>query len=304
MKKTRFRGHETFYFRDGWISKALFELDTNPDTELFKSNHTMIESISKLGIGSNMVNSIKYWLITCGLIAQNRKEKKYELTKLGKLIVNNDLYLEDMFSLWLLHIELINNIENATTWNLFFNVFKAEVFSKEEVFKSLYNYLERNDVKVSEKALYSDLSVLLSMYSKDDNKEDPEDNISCPLSQLALIKNKGNNYERINPSLNKIHEYIVLYAILRLIENNNGKEISINDHISISKLEDGYMSLINIFGISRVVISEYLDRLASQGWIRIEKTAGLNMVYIEKKISSFQIVKKYYDEEGGFAYAA
>ena len=303
MKKTRFRGHETFYFRDGWISKALFEFVTNPDTELFRSNQTIIESISKLGIGANMVSSIKYWLITCGIIVQNRRTKKYELTKLGELIANNDLYLEDMFSLWLLHIGLISNFENATTWNLFFNVFKAELFSKEDAYKSLYVYLESNDIKVTEKALSSDLSVLLSMYSKDEIKDDPEDNISCPLAQLGLIKNKGNYYERVSPSLYKIHEYIVFYTILRLIEENNDNSANINAHISISKLEDGYMSLTNVFGISRVVISEYLDRLSSQGWIRIEKTAGLNMTYIEKEISSFEIAKKYYDEEGGFAYA-
>lgn len=304
MKKTRFRGHETFYFRDGWMSKALFELNNNPNTNLFKSNQTMTDSIAKLGIGSNMVSSIKYWLISCGLIEQNYKEKKYSLTKLGNLIANNDVYLEDMFSLWILHINLIGNYENATTWNLFFNEFKAENFSKEDVMKMLYLYTENNDIKVSEKALSSDLSVLLSMYGKDEDKEDPEDNISCPLSQLGLIKRNKNYYERVSPSLNKIHEYIILYAILMMVEKNYGREVSINDHISINVLEEGYMSLTNIFGLSRVVISEYLDKLSSQGWIRLEKTAGLNMVYLQTAISSFEIANKYYDEEGGFAYEA
>lgn len=304
MRKTRFRGHETFYFRDGWVSKALYELNNNPSTELFKSRHTMMESISKLGIGSNMVSSIKYWLVTCGLMEQNRKEKKYDLTEIGKLIANKDLYLEDMFSLWLLHINLMDNFENATTWYFFFNYFKAESFTKEEALNALYGYMIGNDINVTEKALAADLLVLLNMYSKSEEKEDPEDNISCPLSQIGLIKKTDNIYKKNNPNLNDVHEYIILFAILRTIEKNNNREVRKNDHISINKLEDGDMSLTNIFGISRVVVSEYLDRLSSQGWLRLEKTSGLNMLYIEKEISSISIAKKYFDEEGEYAYAA
>lgn len=304
MKKTRFRGHETFYFREGWISKALFEMNTYPESNLFKSAQTMTESIAKLGIGANMVSAIKYWLISCGLIILNRRERRYCLTELGMLIANNDIYLEDTFSLWLLHINLVNNYENATTWFLFFNKFKAELFSKDDVYKALNNYCENNDIEVSEKAISNDLSVLLSMYSKDDTKEDPEDNISCPLAQLGLILHKSNHlYERITPALNKIHEYIILYAILRLIEISEENDGEIKNHISIDRLEEGSMSLTNVFGISRVVIAEYLDRLASQGWIRIEKTAGLNMIYLERNVTSLEIANRYYEEEGGFAYA-
>ena len=128
MVKTRFKGHETFFFREGWLQKALFEINANRNLELFSGNNGIV----KLGVGANMVKSIKYWMLTSGILQY--KNREYELTKLGETIAINDVYLENIFSLWIIHINLVRNYENATTWNLFFNVFKGEIFESADMF--------------------------------------------------------------------------------------------------------------------------------------------------------------------------
>ena len=67
--KTRFKGHETFFFREGWLSKAMFEIHARNNTRLFSGNNGIV----KLGVGSNMVKSIKYWMITSNLIKMDQK---------------------------------------------------------------------------------------------------------------------------------------------------------------------------------------------------------------------------------------
>lgn len=42
-----------------------------------------------------MVKSIKYWMMATGLIQYNYVNKSYELTTLGQIISDNDIYLED-----------------------------------------------------------------------------------------------------------------------------------------------------------------------------------------------------------------
>lgn len=288
--KTRFKGHETFFFREGWLSKALFEIHGNNNTTLFSSNN----GITKLGVGSNMVKSIKYWMITSKLLQLNNKTKSYELTKLGNIIAQNDVYLEDMFSLWILHTNIVRNKENATTWHLFFNEFHAEKFNSSDVKEVLKNYLIANDITFAEKSLDTDINVLLNMYAKDRTSTDPEENYSCPFSRLDLIERTRNSFVRKLPNLTTVNELVILYAIMSIIENNNNLE----KYISISRLEEGENSLVNIFNFNRIIINEYLEQLSNQSLIRIEKTAGLDMVYITTEMTSNDVVELYFERRG------
>lgn len=288
--KTRFKGHETFFFREGWLSKALFEINANKNKELFLGNN----GIAKLGVGSNMVKSIKYWMITSGLL--HYKNKNYELTTLGEIIALKDVYLEDIFSLWIIHINIVRNYENATTWNLFFNNFRGEVFDSNDVKSVLEDYLNVNEIKYSNKSLDVDVNVLLNMYSKKNEYIDPEENFSCPLAQLGLLKYSRKKYQKMIPELNDINELLVMYTILLLIEDKNID--SKQRYISITDLENMKNSLSYIFNFNRIIINEYLEQLSNIGLIRLEKTAGLDMVYVLCDYSSEEVVRLYFEREG------
>lgn len=286
--KTRFKGHETFFFREGWLSKAMIEMQKTENKDLFSGK----KGIVKLGVGSNMVKAIKYWMITSNLAEYDTKTKSYKLTELGKIIANHDPYLEDIFSLWIIHVNIARNYENATTWNLFFNDFEAKEFTITDVKNVLKHYIEVKEIKCSDKSLDADINVLLNMYSKEKNDTDPEENYSCPLERLGLIKIKRDMYTREIPSVDSLDKLVVLYVILLLLESSNSNRISISD------LESAVNSPGKLLNLNRVYINEYLEKLENFKFIKQEKTAGLDNISLITDKTPNEIVKMYFEEEG------
>ncbi len=102
-----FARHETFYVRDGWLRKGLKNLDKY-GVKFFRSK----EAADVLGMGKNMVNSLRFWLRATGLMGESDQQPK---TEFGKLIDKHDPYFEDIGTLWLMHYQLLKNKELSTT---------------------------------------------------------------------------------------------------------------------------------------------------------------------------------------------
>lgn len=98
--KYRFKGHESFILREGWLNKGLFEIEKN--AKVFSENY----GADELGVGPNMAKSIRYWLKTMNLTEDKPKEGT-KLTELGRIILTGDPYLEDIFTIWLLHCQIV-----------------------------------------------------------------------------------------------------------------------------------------------------------------------------------------------------
>ena len=56
----KFRAHDTFFIRKGWLSKGMKYVYVKPDVFVDKNENPM----DVLGIGSNMVKALRYWLQT------------------------------------------------------------------------------------------------------------------------------------------------------------------------------------------------------------------------------------------------
>ena len=112
--KFKLKGHESFILRDGWLTKGLRAVTSN--NRVFSEN----SGADALGVGTNMAKAIRYWMRTAGL-SKFSASKQEELTELGKLLLDNDVYFEDLFSLAVVHANIVSNFEAATSWNLFFN---------------------------------------------------------------------------------------------------------------------------------------------------------------------------------------
>src|SRR4051812_880976 len=95
----RFSGHETFACRYAWLPKAFRALKANP--AIFNDeNQVMVD----LGIGKNMVRSLRFWVEAAGLAEAAGRE--LQLTDFANLIFGPDgfdPFLEDIRTLWLLH---------------------------------------------------------------------------------------------------------------------------------------------------------------------------------------------------------
>ena len=278
MAAIRLKGHEKFHLREGWIAKGLYGVSANP--RVFSGS----DGTDQLGVGTNMVKSIKYWMLAMGLIKEGQKNGA-ELTDLGKMILKYDPFLEDDLSLWLLHSYISKNNFRSTVWYLFFNKCQAEEFTKEELYtvlrKELISYAETDSFP--ESSLKDDIDVLLNMYSKDTKNDDPEDKNKCPLASLKLIKKEGNVYYRQQPDMRHFRDEIILYELGNIFEEESS--------IGIDYVAD---LAANIYHLSRVAINTILDRLDNAGYITVNRTAGLDEIYPNKKISVKKIIEDYY----------
>ena len=109
INKVKMKRHESFSIREWWLAKGLIAV--KEDSKVFSSS----DATDVLGIGTNMVKSLKYWMTATSLIKE--ENKKMVLTELGDLIDKYDPYLEDIFSWWLIHLNLILNLEDSYVYS-------------------------------------------------------------------------------------------------------------------------------------------------------------------------------------------
>ncbi|MCG2573462.1 DUF4007 family protein [Acinetobacter sp. ME22] len=178
-----FSGHETFALRYGWLNKAYTTLNLN--------EKNIEKQVVELGVGKNMVNSIKYWSDISGLVPlQNKEDKKlsYE-TKLGDIFEKFDPYLELNESTWLLHYFIQKRFNDLTFSRWYFNFSNKQIFDKSELVSDLIDWLESTDLKVPSLAtLQKDFDCFLLCYSKRlSGKKLNEDTFISPLNELNLI---------------------------------------------------------------------------------------------------------------------
>ena len=279
----RLKGHEKFPLREGWMNKGIFAAKEN-GTHIFLEN----QGPDVLGVGTNMVKSIRYWMQACGMLEKDGNKEK--LSDMAEIIFEKDPYFEDIFSLWLLHSNIAKNIEQATVWYMFFNRFKADSFSRVDLQgkmkQELFNYVGQ---QVTESSLKDDIDVLLNMYSKGEiRNEDPEDKIISPLSVLGILKKEDETYYKVQSDLRKVDNKLVLYEISCLFENEKS--------LSIERIAAGEKSLGAIYHMTMVTVNKYLDILESLGYIRVDRTAGLDMVYPLNIKEPIEIINDYYNK--------
>lgn len=273
----KIKGHEKFVLREGWLTKGI--RGVSEDDHLFSGN----DGADKLGVGTNMVKSIRYWMQAFDLLNEDTKTG-ITLNTFGDMILDKDLYLEDEFTLLLLHSRIAKNEDKATTWYVFFNKVDAEEFTKEEIFEPIKReLLVIADKNFPDRSLSDDIDVLLNMYSREKKEEDPEDMNVCPLVELGLIKKEGNRYVRQQPDLRKFSDYIILYELAILLDGK--KSIGIDKIAELAK---------HIYQLNRVTVNNILDRLDTAGYIRVNRTAGLDLIYPDEMITPDEVIEEYY----------
>lgn len=185
----KFAGHETFHLRDGWLRKGLSICHVPGEKGLLSPDAADI-----LGVGSNMIKSIRHWLnatmLTCGVV-EAESGKVTERSELAEVIMEHDPYFQSEATWWALHVNLVNNPDFAFAWNWFFNDFKANRFEKAYCVESLKRSLEYNPSLrcPAQKTLDKDISAILASYAQTMPRLDltPEDTKDCPFLRLGLL---------------------------------------------------------------------------------------------------------------------
>ena len=238
-----------------------------------------------LGIGTNMVKSLKYWMTATKLIEE--KNREIMLSDFGSIINEYDPYLEDIFSWWLIHINMITNIDDAYIYNLFFNKCNIKTFTKRELYEKLYALLINEKLTFNENILQDEVNMIIKTYTIDEKIDNPENNFICPLSELNLLKKVDRDtYEKNRPEIRNLPFWVVYYIICLLLDDR--------DNISIDELLKEENSPAKLLNMDKNLINEYLDEMKKNDLIIINRTAGLNMVYLKKKLSLNEIAEEYF----------
>lgn len=273
MASIKLKKNETFYIREGWFEKSINTIKEQ-NTNIFYKN----EGIGYLGVGSNMVKSLKYWLKAANII----EGLNNNLTEFGELLYINDRYLDDVFSWFFIHYFLTANKDESPLANEIFNS-SIQTFDKIGMIEYLMKQFSHEDKKVNKKYVESDLNVFIKSYINEDLYANPEDNYICPLSRLKLLKKEKDIYRKTKPAYSTLSYLIVYYSLCQIYK---GSSFEIEDSMNLPN------SPVKIFNLDKYMYLQYLDDAKRNELITINRTAGLNTVYFEKELSLKDIFRE------------
>jgi hypothetical protein len=287
----RFRAHDTFFIRKGWLYKGIKNVIR--DRTVFMGDNGNPMDI--LGIGANMVKALRYWLQAVRLTAEPTSGKKYQtLTPFGEIVYENDRYIEEIGTLWFLHYNLATNEADATAWYFFFNEFNRSEFNRDDFVKQLNAYILLNESEVSERSLDDDFNCIINTYvpriKSNPGKVHPESNIDCPLGELSLVdisSKKAKTYKKSVPKIDSIHPLVILAVIVDQAKGAN--------EIKISSIQNDKYNAGKVFNLDIITLTSLLNKLELTGYIRVVRTAGLDVITIEREIDFLGCVREYYN---------
>ena len=286
----KFRAHDTFFIRKGWLSKGVKNVLIDPAVFVSKEANPM----DTLGIGANMVKALRYWLQAVGISEEpNSGKREQTLTTLGEIVHENDRYMEELGTLWLLHYRLATTKDEATAWYYFFNEFKPTEFTRDDFITQISSYLRIQGEEVAERSLEDDYNCIVSTYvpriKLNPKKFSPEENIDCPLGELGLIdivNRKAKVYKKSAPKKDTLHPLILLAVIL---DQARGEK-----SIRISEIQNDVCNAGKVFNLDIIALTTMLYKIELMGFIKVVRTAGLDVIEVKTDYDFFDCVKEYY----------
>jgi hypothetical protein len=291
-----FSGHETFPFRYPWLKKGFDAV--RGDGDVFLRD----DAITTLGVGKNMVRSIRHWCLTAGMVEENSGDEGGALrgSDLGKLLLADDgldPYLEDPATLWLLHWQIASNRARATTWFWTFSHFHEPEFTRELLTSALFQWTQTlSGKKVAFSSVKRDVEVFLRTYvaSRQQRGNVAEDSLDCPLVELDLLTQPGGGqaYRFRRGFQHSLPDGILLYAVLRFWDAfaPAAKTLALHDLVR----QPG--SPGRLFEIDESSLVERLEGIERQteGGLSYDETAGLRQLYRRKQLDAHEILTAAY----------
>ena len=277
-----FSGHESFPCKSLWLKKGY-------DFVVAGNDFNSPEAVIGLGVGKNMVTSIRFWLRVFG-ITENDKP-----TELADYLFNDhngkDKYLEDIATMWLLHFNLVFSKE-ATLYNMFFCGVQRERshFEREQII----NYVKLRMAEAGKMTLFNantvkkDVGVLLQNYALPRKPLSNED-FSSLLIDLDLIRQnaEGKGYFFNVDGKRMVTKEIFLYGLLKL------KECEVDNTIPFDTIQE---KVGLVFCMQDFETIEMLKQLASEysEYFVYSDVAGIKQVQFTKNLDCKQVLGNYY----------
>lgn len=269
-----FARHETFAPRFGWLRKA-YDALTNPEVgpEVFLKPDAPV----LLGVGKNMVNSIRYWGQAFKLVEEYGKgggsraqvaRPTYEAYWLLDETFGADPWLEDPGSLWLLHWWLLSKECKAPAWWAAFHLTPGTQFAEHELVRTLRSHVQLAGWEsVADTSLEKDADVIAKMYAPRrataGSPGSAEDLLDCPFRDLGLLTSSDvpRTWTFTTGARPTLPPAVVLHAALDFALAEAGAETVRNGGtISVTRLAGAPGSPGRAFRLDEPRLVELLDR--------------------------------------------
>ena len=291
-----FSGHETFPFRYTWLKKAVDAVTKDQST--FGQDSAMVD----LGVGKNMVTSMKHWAILSSLL-EEVKDRKIQVSEFGKKLLSDkegwDPYLEDIASLWLLHWKISTNLSKATTWYFTFNKLTQIEFTKEQLVYEIGLFAESNNVRANPSVIARDVDCFIRTYvpSRSAKLGLLEDSLDCPLTELDLIQDIGQRglYVFSRGQQRELPNEVFVYALIEYWKTSGQKTSA----LSFEDIAYGAGSPGLVFKLDEDSLSYRLAALEkmTRGALSYDETSSLRQVYYHKILNSEDYLEKYFENQ-------
>lgn len=275
-----FSGHESFPCKSMWLKKGYdFLVDRNKFTDP--------DAVVKLGVGKNMVQSIKFWMRAFGLLNDDGA------TEIARYLFDDregkDPYAEDNATIWILHYLLVVTAVSSI-YRLFFVDLQREKkeLDKEQILsfiKRKCNVPEQKNV-FNENTVRKDIRVLLQNYLAPTSPKGNEEYASL-LLELGLLRESEGKYSFNEVSMECVNPLIILFALVYIAGEDKT--------VSFDKLQE--LSLIFCIPISPFLMQvRSLSELYPKE-ISYTDNSGIRNVQFLKKLSILEVLNRYYNND-------
>ncbi|MCE2415448.1 DUF4007 family protein [Candidatus Poribacteria bacterium] len=272
------------------------------DPTIFSSENASVV----LGVGKNMVASIRHWCTVAQLIKKVDDPQRGSLTptKLGEAIFDDkkgfDPYLDDPATLWLIHLQIATNINQATAWYWAFNISRDNQFTPDTFKKELSEWTQQQKESVrsiSDTTLQRDVNCFIRTYCHsrhNANAAIAEETFDCPLVDLKLMTElpERNRYEFQRGEKETLPIEIVIATLLAFWDASfpEGEVMPFRD-LMYAPLSPG-----RIFRLDEDTMVLYLERLEhlTNEVLRYDETADLKQVYRDGNLNPMELLARYY----------
>ena len=251
-------------------------------------NFNASDAVIALGVGKNMVSSIRYWLKVFGLSEQDKATDIADYLFDKKKGV--DKYIESLGTLWLLHYLLVSSKE-ATLYNITFVQFQKErkAFDREQ----LVNFVKRLMIEDCKDKVFNvnttkkDVGVLLQNYVQPYKAKSFEDYSSLLIDlDLIRVEDSGKSFAFNMEGKRIVPLEIFLYVVLR--EKGEDKSVSYDTLQEIGLIF--CMTDAEVINMAQAISREY------SSFVQYSDNAGVRQLLFKEgtHLNEMEILDKYY----------
>lgn len=278
--RPQFSGHETFPLRHLWLRKAYDAVKEQcGDGVASRSVFTDPDAIARLGVGKNMVGSIRHWALACGII--DEQQHGFVPTDLAEFLFGEqaaDPYMESPATIWLMHWMVAGRAERTTTWYWAFSYLSAQTFERELLASELNSYCTGlQKTRASSGTIKRDVECFIRSYVPRAGAALTEELTEPLLGELGLVQQIGRSTFAFRrgpkPTL---PDSVFLFALLEFWKEYSPNTASLA--FEVVAYEPG--SPGRVFKLDENSVAEKLTNVErmTRGWIASSDTAGLRQI--------------------------